>query len=61
MVNSIESIVRGRNIAMVDCSNNGYAPELKNTVYGVDTAIIVVVFASAAFWFSVGLAVWLFV
>jgi hypothetical protein len=45
---------------MVDCSDNGYAPEIKNTVYGVDTAIVTVVFASAAFWVSIGVAVWLF-
>jgi hypothetical protein len=30
-------------------------------VYGVDTAIILVVLASAVFWLSVGLGVWLFV
>jgi hypothetical protein len=44
---------------MVDYSDSGYAPEIKRTVYGVDTAIVIVVFVSAAFWVSVGLAVWL--
>ena len=32
----------------------------KTTIYGVDTAIVIVVFASTLFWLSVGVAVWLF-
>jgi len=44
---------------MVDYSDSGYAPQIKRTVYGVDTAIIIVVFESAAFWVSVGAAAWL--
>jgi len=43
---------------MVDYSDS--AAEIKTTVYGIDTAILVVVFASAAFWISVASAVWLF-
>ena len=43
---------------MVDYSDS--ASEIKTTVYGIDTAILVVVFASAAFWISVAAAVWLF-
>jgi hypothetical protein len=44
---------------MTDYSNNS-AAEIKTTVYGIDTAILVVVFASVVFWVSVGGAVWLF-
>jgi hypothetical protein len=43
---------------MVDYSDS--AAEIKTTVYGIDTAILAVVFASVAFWVSVGAAVWLF-
>jgi len=46
---------------MVDYSDSEYVPEIKSTVYGIDTAIIIVVLASALFWLSVGTAVWLFV
>jgi hypothetical protein len=46
---------------MADYSDSEYVPEIKSTVYGVDTAIILVVLASAVFWLSVGLGVWLFV
>jgi len=59
MVN--RKIVRGRNIPMADYSDSEFAPEIKSTVYGIDTAIILVVLASAAFWLSVGVLVWLFV
>jgi hypothetical protein len=43
---------------MVDYSDS--ASEIKTTVYGIDTAILVVVFASAAFWIAVASIVWLF-
>ncbi|HET7083286.1 MAG TPA: hypothetical protein VFI23_00835 [Rhizomicrobium sp.] len=33
--------------------------ENRTTVYGIDSAIVIVVFASALFWISVGVAVWL--
>jgi len=45
---------------MADYSESEFVPEIKSTVYGVDTAIVVVVLASAVFWLSVGMAVWLF-
>ncbi len=45
---------------MVDYSDSGYVPEIKSTVYGVDTAIILVILASAVFWIAIGTAVWLF-
>jgi hypothetical protein len=44
---------------MRDYSDNGYAREIGRTVYGIDSAIVIVVFASALFWVSVGVAVWL--
>ena len=43
---------------MVDYSDS--ASEIKTTVYGIDTAILVVIFASAAFWIALAAAVWLF-
>jgi hypothetical protein len=43
---------------MIDYSDS--AAEIKTTVWGIDAAIVVVVFASAAFWISVAAAVWLF-
>jgi hypothetical protein len=46
---------------MVDYSDSEYVPEIKSTVYGIDSAIVIVVAASAIFWLSVGVAVWLFV
>jgi len=46
---------------MADYSDSEYVPEIKSTVYGIDSAIIIVVLASAAFWLSVAVAVWLFV
>jgi hypothetical protein len=44
---------------MADYSES--ASEFKSTVYGIDTAIVIVVFAAAAFWISVGTAVWFLV
>jgi hypothetical protein len=58
MVNA--EIVRGRIIPMADYSDSEFVPEIKSTVYGIDTAIVLVVLASAAFWLSVGVLVWLF-
>ncbi len=46
---------------MADYSDSEVVPEIRSTVYGVDTAIIIVVLASAVFWLSVGTVVWLFV
>jgi len=46
---------------MADYSDSDYVPEIKSTVYGIDTAIVIVILASAAFWLSIGLGVWLFV
>jgi len=46
---------------MADYSDSEYVPEIKSRVYGVDTAIILVILASAAFWLAVGMVVWLFV
>ena len=43
---------------MVDYSNS--VPPIKSTVYGVDSAIVIVVFAAVLFWTGVGTAVWLF-
>ena len=45
---------------MADYSDSDYVPEIKSTVYGIDSAIVVVVLASATFWLSVGVTVWLF-
>ena len=36
------------------------APQIKTTVYGVDSAIVIVVFAALLFWASVGLVLWLY-
>jgi hypothetical protein len=46
---------------MTDYSDSEYVPEIKSTVYGIDTAIVIVILASAAFWLSIGVVVWLFV
>jgi hypothetical protein len=54
-------IVRRRIIPMADYSDGELVPELKSTVYGIDTAIVLVVLASAGFWLSVGVVVWLFI
>lgn len=34
-------------------------PPIRNTVYGVDSAIVIVVFAALLFWTAVGTAVWM--
>jgi len=65
MVNSVR-IIRGRTIPMVDYSvdYSGSVPPIRNTVsirstvYGVDSAIVIVVFAALLFWTAVGTAVW---
>jgi hypothetical protein len=54
-------IVRGRINPMADYSDSELVPEIKSTVYGIDTAIVLVVLASAGFWLSVGVVVWLFI
>ena len=36
------------------------APQIRSTVYGVDSAIVIVVFAALLFWASVGLGLWLY-
>jgi len=46
---------------MAEYSDSEFVPEIKSTVYGIDTAIVLVVLASAAFWLSVAIGVWLFV
>jgi hypothetical protein len=43
---------------MVDYSEG--ASQIKTTVYGVDSAIVIVVFAALLFWASVGTALWLY-
>ena len=40
--------------------DSAYVPETKSTVYGVDSAIVITVFAALAFWTLVGVAVWKF-
>jgi hypothetical protein len=45
---------------MSDYSRSRYVAQDKTTIYGVDKAIVIVVFASALFWFSAGMVVWLF-
>ncbi|HKQ44368.1 MAG TPA: hypothetical protein VJS47_03160 [Rhizomicrobium sp.] len=42
----------------IDCSDARYVPETKTTIAGIDSAIILVVFASAAFWMAVAAAIW---
>ena len=46
---------------MADYSDSDYVPEIKSTVYGIDTAIVIVVLASAGFWLSVAVMVGLYV
>jgi hypothetical protein len=58
MVNSARLSVEGS--FMADYSRSTSVAQDKTTIYGVDTAIVMVVFASALFWLSVGLAAWLF-
>ena len=36
------------------------ASPIKSTVYGVDSAIVIVVFAALLFWASVAAAIWLY-
>ena len=43
---------------MVDYSDS--VPQSRSTVYGVDSAIVIVVSAALLFWTAVGTAVWLF-
>jgi uncharacterized membrane protein len=57
MVNSLV-IVRGRSIPVADYSQRRYAAASR--VYGVDTAIVIVVFAALAFWACVGTVAWLY-
>jgi len=45
---------------MADYSRSRSVAQDKTTIYGVDTAIVIVVFASVLFWLSVGVGVWLF-
>jgi hypothetical protein len=58
MVNSAILSVEGS--LMADYSRSRSVAQDKTTIYGVDTAIVIVVFASTLFWLSVGVAVWLF-
>lgn len=44
---------------MADYSDR--VPEIRSTVYGIDSAIVIVVLASAGFWLSVGVMIWLYV
>ena len=46
---------------MSDYSRSRYAVQDKSTVYGIDTALVIVIFASALFWLSIGVLVWLLV
>jgi hypothetical protein len=38
--------------------DSAYVPETKSTVAGVDSAIVITVFAALAFWACVGIAIW---
>jgi len=46
---------------MADYSDSDYVPEMKSTVYGIDSAIVIVILAAAGFWLSVAVMVWLYV
>ena len=46
---------------MSDISRSRYVAQDKSTVYGIDTALVIVIFASALFWLSIGVLVWLLV
>jgi len=46
---------------MADYSDSDYVPEIKRTVYGIDSAIVIVILASASFWLSVAVMVWVYV
>ena len=45
---------------MTDYSDRVPQVARSSTVYGVDSAIVIVVFAAVIFWAAVGTAVWLF-
>jgi hypothetical protein len=45
---------------MADYSDSDYVPQIRSTVYGIDIAIVSVVLASAGFWLSVAVIVWLY-
>jgi hypothetical protein len=47
-------------IFMSDYSDRVSQVARSSTVYGVDSAIVIVVFAAMLFWAAVGTAVWLF-
>ena len=42
----------------VDYSDS--APPIKTTMFGVDSAIVIVLFAALLFWASVGAVLWLY-
>ena len=46
---------------MADYSDSDYVPEIKSTVYGIDTALLIVILASAGCWASIGVMVWYYV
>jgi hypothetical protein len=46
---------------MADYSDSRYVTQSKSTVYGIDTPLAIVIFASALFWLSVGVLVWMLV
>ena len=45
---------------MVEYSDSVPPVAPASTVYGVDSAIVIVVFAAVLFWAAVGTAIWLF-
>jgi len=45
---------------MTDYSDSVPPIARSSTIYGVDSAIVIVVFAAVFFWAAVGTAVWLF-
>ena len=47
-------------ICMTEYSDSVPPIARSSTVYGVDSAIVIVVFAAVLFWAAVGTAVWLF-
>jgi hypothetical protein len=40
--------------------SDGAPQAIRSTVYGIDSALALVIFAAVAFWFAVGFAVWHF-
>jgi hypothetical protein len=46
---------------MSDYSRSRYVAQDKSTVYGIDTALLIVILASTLFWLSVGVLVWMLV